>query len=115
MTQIHLELAGCSCPDVYYCPTSNELECSRHGGFDVCCDSPDAHVRAYPNLHELQIESDVLGLYRACSCGRVRELIEPTDGYSLINVFHQRHRRQMVFTGNRPTRVEQIVVHGDLL
>jgi hypothetical protein len=34
----------CGCPDVYYCPTTYETECPRHGGFDVCCDHPEVHI-----------------------------------------------------------------------
>ncbi|WP_433379516.1 hypothetical protein [Streptosporangium sp. CA-115845] len=33
---------GC-CPDVYFCPTSGDVEYPRHGGFDVCCAWPGAH------------------------------------------------------------------------
>ncbi|MER6828921.1 hypothetical protein ABT352_23270 [Streptosporangium sp. NPDC000563] len=33
---------GC-CPEVYFCPTSGDVECPRHGGFDVCCAWPGAH------------------------------------------------------------------------
>lgn len=27
----------------WYCPTSGDIECGVHGGFDVCCDRPDLH------------------------------------------------------------------------
>jgi hypothetical protein len=30
------EIDGC-CPAAYVCPTSGEVECLRHGGFDCCC------------------------------------------------------------------------------
>lgn len=30
------------CPDAYLC--DGEIECSRHGGFDVCCDQTERHV-----------------------------------------------------------------------
>lgn len=29
---------------IYFCPTSGEVEDSEHGGFDVCCDSPEEHI-----------------------------------------------------------------------
>jgi hypothetical protein len=32
------------CPDAYYCPRGSEVECPRHGGFDVCCDGPHLHL-----------------------------------------------------------------------
>ena len=34
------------CPDAYLCLTGEEpeIECPRHGGFDVCCSRPDLHV-----------------------------------------------------------------------
>lgn len=28
---------------LWYCPTSGEIECGTHGGFDVCCARPDLH------------------------------------------------------------------------
>ena len=34
----------CGCPDRYFCPAATEIECPRHGGFDVCCDRPGDHV-----------------------------------------------------------------------
>ncbi len=27
----------------WFCPTSGEVECGVHGGFDVCCDRYDLH------------------------------------------------------------------------
>lgn len=30
------------CPDAYQC--NGEIECARHGGFDVCCDRPEEHI-----------------------------------------------------------------------
>lgn len=36
--------SDCGCPDLYYCPSSQDIECPRHSGFKVCCDRPDAHV-----------------------------------------------------------------------
>ncbi|MEV7675149.1 hypothetical protein [Streptomyces sp. NPDC088752] len=30
------------CPDAYQC--DGEIECDRHGGFDVCCDRPEEHI-----------------------------------------------------------------------
>jgi hypothetical protein len=36
--------AACGCPDLYYCPASDDIECPRHSGFDVCCDRPEEHV-----------------------------------------------------------------------
>ncbi len=38
--------SDCGCPDIYFCPTSGDIECPRHGGFDVCCDAPTLHVSA---------------------------------------------------------------------
>lgn len=33
------------CPDSYLCLTGTpEIECPRHGGFDVCCDNPGGHI-----------------------------------------------------------------------
>lgn len=34
------------CPDAYLClgGTTPEMECPRHGGFDVCCSQPEKHV-----------------------------------------------------------------------
>ncbi|PPS89506.1 hypothetical protein [Streptomyces sp. MH60] len=34
------------CPDAYLCLTAEvpEIECPRHGGFDVCCARPETHV-----------------------------------------------------------------------
>lgn len=40
--QIDAQNARC-CDEAYFCPTSGEIECARHGGFDVCCDRPDLH------------------------------------------------------------------------
>ena len=37
-------VCDCGCPDIYYCPASVDVECPRHGGFDVCCDRPEDHV-----------------------------------------------------------------------
>jgi hypothetical protein len=34
----------CGCPDVYYCPSSEDIECPRDSGFDVCCDRTREHV-----------------------------------------------------------------------
>lgn len=34
----------CGCDELYYCPSSDDIECLRHGGFDVCCNSIDQHV-----------------------------------------------------------------------
>jgi hypothetical protein len=33
----------CGCSDIYYCPQSNEVECPRHSGFNVCC-ALDQHI-----------------------------------------------------------------------
>jgi hypothetical protein len=44
----HLEDEMPCCPDVYFCPTAGELECPRHGGFDVCCDQPGKHEPVNP-------------------------------------------------------------------
>jgi hypothetical protein len=30
-------------PEVYYCPTVDEIEMRPGGGFDVCCDAPEKH------------------------------------------------------------------------
>ena len=34
------------CPDAYLCLSGGEpeIECPRHGGFDVCCSQPDQHL-----------------------------------------------------------------------
>ncbi|MEV4415005.1 hypothetical protein [Catellatospora sp. NPDC049609] len=32
-----------TCPDLYYCPTSGEVESGCHGGFDTCCAAPQLH------------------------------------------------------------------------
>lgn len=40
----------CGCPDLYYCPNSNDVECPRHSGFDVCCDGVEQHVPVRPDL-----------------------------------------------------------------
>ena len=37
-------LLDCGCADIYYCPQSDDIECPRHSGFDVCCDRLDLHV-----------------------------------------------------------------------
>lgn len=29
--------------ELYYCPTSGDMESPVHGGFDTCCDRPDLH------------------------------------------------------------------------
>ena len=34
----------CGCEDLYYCPASDDIECWRHGGFDVCCNKIALHV-----------------------------------------------------------------------
>ncbi len=33
-----------TCPDLYYCPTVDEVESGCHGGFAVCCYAPEMHV-----------------------------------------------------------------------
>ena len=40
-------VADCGCPDIYYCPASGDIECPRHGGFDVCCDRISEHVAVH--------------------------------------------------------------------
>lgn len=37
-------VADCGCPDVYYCPQVDDIECPRHSGFTTCCASPAAHI-----------------------------------------------------------------------
>lgn len=32
-----------TCPDLFYCPTVDEVESGCHGGFDVCCYAPELH------------------------------------------------------------------------
>ncbi|MEU0078440.1 hypothetical protein ABZY58_11135 [Micromonospora tulbaghiae] len=41
-------LDGC---DLWYCPTSGDVKCGQHRGFDVCCDRYDQHqpVRTMPS------------------------------------------------------------------
>lgn len=42
------------CPDAYWCPMYGEIECPRHGGFDICCARPDAHIaQDVERWHEL--------------------------------------------------------------
>ena len=36
---------GTCCDDMYWCPTANDWECAKHGGFDVCCNKPQLHKR----------------------------------------------------------------------
>ncbi|MFJ1539210.1 hypothetical protein ACIODS_11775 [Micromonospora chalcea] len=38
--QVRREDAPC---ETWFCPTSGEVECGVHGGFDVCCDRYDLH------------------------------------------------------------------------
>jgi len=35
------------CPDAFLCLNDEvpEIECPRHGGFDVCCARPDLHIK----------------------------------------------------------------------
>jgi hypothetical protein len=42
----------CRCPDMYYCPAGEEVECPRHSGFDICCDRLDEHIPVPPDLRE---------------------------------------------------------------
>jgi hypothetical protein len=49
----------CSCPDLYYCPTSREVECAKHGGFSVCCNRPDEHVTVPHELRKAQPHSSI--------------------------------------------------------
>jgi hypothetical protein len=37
-------VSDCGCGDLYCCPASDEIECQRHGGFDVCCNKIALHV-----------------------------------------------------------------------
>jgi hypothetical protein len=37
-------VTDCGCPDLYYCPAVDDIECPRHSGFDVCCDREAEHV-----------------------------------------------------------------------
>ncbi|MFI7073486.1 hypothetical protein [Micromonospora sediminicola] len=32
--------------ETWFCPTSGDVECGVHGGFDVCCDRYDLHQPA---------------------------------------------------------------------
>lgn len=43
------------CPDAYWCPRAGEVECPRHGGFDVCCRRPDAHIAQPRDLWHRQM------------------------------------------------------------
>lgn len=36
--------ANCGCPNRYYCPHSDDIECPRHSGFDTCCNHPRRHI-----------------------------------------------------------------------
>ena len=42
------EIWDCGCTDIYFCPTSKEMECPRHSGFAVCCAAPEAHILVRP-------------------------------------------------------------------
>lgn len=33
---------------LYYCPEAGEVESDCHGGFDVCCSSPERHIQVNP-------------------------------------------------------------------
>jgi hypothetical protein len=37
-------VVDCGCPDLYYCPPADEIECPRHSGFTACCAQPLAHI-----------------------------------------------------------------------
>jgi hypothetical protein len=37
-------MAACGCEGAYFCPTSSDVECPNHGGFDVCCDQTHLHT-----------------------------------------------------------------------
>lgn len=43
-------LLDCGCRDIYYCPSGDDLECPRHGGFDTCCARTDEHIPVRPYL-----------------------------------------------------------------
>lgn len=55
-------VADCGCADLYFCPASDDVECPRHGGFDICCDRPERHVPVPRNIRQahpdLSIEPD---------------------------------------------------------
>jgi hypothetical protein len=54
------------CPDAYYCPTTGETECPRHGGFTVCCDAPARHVPLDPaawHLAQEHLEQQLLATF----------------------------------------------------
>ncbi|WP_393167808.1 hypothetical protein [Nonomuraea marmarensis] len=34
----------CGCSDIYFCPASEEVECPRHSGFNVCCAEISRHI-----------------------------------------------------------------------
>lgn len=33
---------------LYYCPTAGDVESDCHGGFDVCCSTPEKHIQVDP-------------------------------------------------------------------
>lgn len=45
------------CPDAYLCLNGGlEMECPRHGGFDICCGNPALHVEQSPDVWHRQME-----------------------------------------------------------
>jgi hypothetical protein len=36
----------CGCPDIYYCPMADEVECPRHSSLGACCDRAEDQVAA---------------------------------------------------------------------
>ncbi|WP_371634455.1 hypothetical protein OG693_39385 (plasmid) [Streptomyces sp. NBC_01259] len=58
---------------VYYCPTVGETESDCHGGFDVCCESPELH-QPFPrcggdvDCNHPADEHSVYGCVEGCAC-----------------------------------------------
>lgn len=45
------------CPDAYLCLSGAlEMECPRHGGFDVCCSNPSLHIPQDPKVWHQEME-----------------------------------------------------------
>lgn len=59
-------VADCGCPDTYYCPASDAMECPRHSGFDTCCDQQDEHIPVLRRHRRLWRARRMLRGERAC-------------------------------------------------
>lgn len=52
ISQAWARVARECCPDTYYCPASDDIECVRHGGFSECCSRPQDHLSVGGNAGE---------------------------------------------------------------